>query len=106
MRIIELDATKWKSITDFYDALLPSIGAPAEHGKNTNALVDSMIWGGLNAVDPPYGIRIVGSAALPKDVHDHIELAKQALAEGRMDYQRLRGGDVNVTIETDAEPSE
>ncbi len=100
MRIIELDATQWKSIPDFYNALLAAIGAPAWHGKNPNALVDSMIWGGINAVEPPYAIKITGSAALPKDVHDQIEAAKQDLAKGRIDYHDRCGGDVDVSIET------
>lgn len=99
MRIIELDATNWKSIRDFYNALLPAIGAPKEHGTSSNALVDSMIWGGINAIDPPYKILISGTATLPKDIRDHIEVAKQALAEGRMDYHDRCGGDVDVSLE-------
>ena len=31
MRIIELDAAKWKTVLDFYHALLASIGAPKWH---------------------------------------------------------------------------
>lgn len=100
MRIIELDATQWKSIPDFYNALLAAIGAPAWHGKNPNALVDSMIWGGINAIEPPYTIKVVGSATVPKDVRDQIEVAKEDLAKGRMDYQNRCGGDVDVSIET------
>ena len=42
MRIIELDAAKWKTIIDFYDALLASLGAPEWHGKSPDALIDSM----------------------------------------------------------------
>jgi hypothetical protein len=99
MRTIELDATNWKSILDFYNALLPAIGAPAWHGKNPNALVDSMIWGGINAVQPPYTIKIVGSAALPKDVRDQIEVAKKDLAKARMEYDDRCGGEVEVGIE-------
>jgi RNAse (barnase) inhibitor barstar len=99
MRIIELDATKWKTYDDFYNALLPSIGAPKWHGQNLNALVDSMVWGGINAVEPPYKIRISGATTLPKNIRDHIETAKRALTEGRLDYQRLRGGDVDVSME-------
>lgn len=102
MRIIELDATKWKRVPDFYDALLAAIGAPKSHGRNANALIDSMIWGGINAVEPPYTIRISGTAILPKDLREHVELVKQDLASGRLDYQRREGGDVGVSI--DIEP--
>jgi len=101
MRIIELDATKWKTVIDFYNALLAAIGAPKWHGISPDALIDSMIWGGINAVEPPYTIRISGAATLPKDVHEAVELAKRVLAEGRMDYRSRRGGDVEVAIEID-----
>lgn len=99
MRIIELDATKWKTVIDFYDAVLSSVGAPEKHGRSPDALIDSMVWGGMNSLEPPYTIRISGAATLPKDVRDHVEIAKQALAKGRMDYRSRRGGDVEVAIE-------
>ena len=106
MRIIELDATKWKTTSDFYDALLAAIGAPRGHGRSPDALIDSMIWGGMNAVEPPYTVRILGTAALPTDVRDYVDEAKQLLAKGRRFYQHSRGNDVEVAIETDAESSE
>lgn len=99
MRTIELDATKWKTIIDFYDALFAAIGAPEWHGKSPDALIDSMIWGGINSVEPPYRINVSGVATLPKDVRDRIVLIKQVLAEGRMDYRSRRGGDIEVAIE-------
>jgi RNAse (barnase) inhibitor barstar len=98
MRTIDLDATTWKTIDDFYDALLSAIGAPKIHGRNLNALTDSMIWGGINAVEPPYTIVISGAANLPKDVRREVEMAKQALAEDRADFRRARGTDVDVTM--------
>lgn len=99
MRIIHLDATKWKTVLDFCRALLSAIGAPKEHGKSPDAFVDSMIWGGINAVEPPYTICISGTVMLPKDVREYVELVKQALARGRLDYQKRRSGDVDVVIE-------
>lgn len=106
VRIIDLNATKWKTVIDFYDAVLAAVGAPKGHGKSPDALIDSMVWGGMNAVEPPYTIRISGAASLPKEVRDHVEVAKAAVAKGRMDYRRRRGGDVDVAIETDANSSD
>jgi RNAse (barnase) inhibitor barstar len=60
MRWIELDGGSWTTALDFYTALLGALGAPKGHGRNINALIDSMIWGGMNAVEPPYTIRIRG----------------------------------------------
>jgi hypothetical protein len=98
MRIIELDAAKWKTMLDFYNALLPAIGAPKGHGMSPDALVDSMIWGGMNAVEPPYTIHIVGLSTAPKEVRDGIELAKEALASGRI-YRKRHDIDVEASIE-------
>jgi hypothetical protein len=102
MRVIELDAENWSAADDFYSALLTSIGAPENHGRNLNALVDSMIWGGINATEPPYTVRIFGSAKLPQDVYREIEMARRALAEARMAFRALRDRDAEVFIEIDS----
>jgi len=98
-QVIDLDATNWVSAHDFYDALLPALGAPPQHGRNVNALVDSMIWGGMNKIEPPYTIRICRAGQLPKSVLDHIEVAKTALLEARADFRAIRGRDVRVHLE-------
>jgi hypothetical protein len=97
-QIIELDATNWKTVLDFYHALLASIGAPAWHGQSPDALVDSMIWGGINVVEPPYTVRISGLSAARKEVHDHVELVRGMLVEGRIYRKRHNGNDVEVSI--------
>jgi hypothetical protein len=100
MRTIELDATKWKTVLDFYDALLGAIGAPKWHGKSPDGLVDSMIWGGINAVEPPYTVRISGLSTAPKEVRDHVDLVKDVLLDGRIYRKRHKGDDVEVSIVT------
>lgn len=100
MRTIELDATRWKTVLDFYHALLASIGAPEWHGMSPDALIDSMIWGGINAVEPPYTVRISGLAAAPKEVRDHVELVKDALVDARIYRKRHNGDDVETSIVT------
>lgn len=98
-KIIELDATKWKTVHHFYDALLSELSAPALHGHNINALVDSMIWGGMNKIEAPYLVKISNSTGLPKVVHQHIELLQSALFEARADFHARRGRDVVVELE-------
>ena len=66
MQIIQLDASKWKTVLDFCRAILSAIGAPERHGKSLDAFIDSMVWGGINAVEPPYTVRISGTAMLPR----------------------------------------
>lgn len=98
MRTIDLDAAEWKTVLDFYKALLAAIGAPAWHGISPDALVDSMIWGGINAVDPPYVVRIFGLSAVPQQVRDEVRLASDMLVEGRIYRKRHKGDDVDVSI--------
>jgi hypothetical protein len=100
MRNIELDAKNWTSVVDFYNALLLSIGAPEWHGRTINALVDSMIWGEINRIEPPYTIQIHGVEQLPGDVRDHVELAKNALLEARAEFRVMRDRDVEVRLDT------
>lgn len=101
MRIIELDATHWKRWEDFYDALLTALGAPDFHGRCTNALIDSMIWGGMNAIDPPYKIMIRNMRDAPNEVAEAVIEAKDALSRGRADFQARKGQDVIVDFEID-----
>jgi Barstar (barnase inhibitor) len=99
MRIIELDAGKWATPLDFCNGLLAALGAPEWHGHSVDALMDSMIWGGINAVEPPYTIRIRNTNHLPRAVIDTIELVKSVLAEQRAYFNRQEGYDVEVELE-------
>ena len=99
MHIIELDAARWKKVLDFYDALLAAVGAPKGHGRSVDGLIDSMIWGGMNAIDPPYTVRILDADKLPKDVREEIELVKRELAEARTEFRKRKGRDVEVNFE-------
>jgi Barstar (barnase inhibitor) len=100
MRTIVLDASKWKSVPDFYGALLSAVGAPGWHGRNVNAVVDSMIWGGINTLEPPYTVKVVGTSALPIVVLEQVELARTALSEAREEFRERKGRDVEVSFET------
>ncbi len=99
MRTIVLDASKWHTVMDFYRALLPAIGAPEWHGASIDALLDSMIWGGINTLEPPYAVKVVGTSALPKAVLAEVELARTALAKERQEFRERKGRDVEVEFE-------
>ncbi len=99
MRIIELDAANWKTPIDFYVALLAALGAPKSHGNSINALIDSMIWGGINAVNPPYKIVVSNIRHVPSDVANEVNLAKHELAESKAYFQVQKGYNVIVEFE-------
>ncbi|WP_336987699.1 barstar family protein [Altererythrobacter aquiaggeris] len=62
-----LDASVWKIPEDFYSALLPELGAPDWHGRNLDALSDSLS-GSINRLEPPFCVEIVGLGHQPKDM--------------------------------------
>lgn len=95
-RIIEIDGQGWTTALDLYDTLLPAIGAPKEHGENINALVDSMIWGGINTLEPPYEVRIRG---LRNELRWKIEQVQQSIIKQSVDFKIKRGHDPGVSIE-------
>jgi len=71
MKDINLDVAEWRQRDDFYNVLLPALGAPSWHGHNLDALNDS-IAGDLNAVKPPFEIRIINTVAIPSGLRDYL----------------------------------
>ena len=99
MRIIELDATNWVTVGDFYSAVLAALGAPDWHGVSVDALIDSMVWGEINAVEPPYIVRILGAKVLSAELRTEIETARRAIADACGEFRNRRGHDVVVSLE-------
>jgi len=49
----------WKDIESedrFFEVFLPQVSAPEWHGRNLNALDDSIVTGDVNGIEPPYTI--------------------------------------------------
>src|SRR3977135_1128020 len=101
MKIVELDAKNWTTILDFYDAILHALGAPEDHGRNLNALLDSMIWTDkINELKTPYCIRILLSETIPKDIREEIQTAEQLIDYARIEHRKWCGDDIEVRFET------
>ncbi|MDP2596565.1 barstar family protein [Alteromonas stellipolaris] len=70
----------WKTIDTyehFFDAFLPQVKAPDWHGKNLDALSDSLITGGINQVEPPFCViytNIENMSVTAKNVYDAVGL--------------------------------
>ncbi len=54
MRELILDASVWKTKDDVYDSFFKAVGSPEWHGRNLDALNDSIVGGQINAVEIPY----------------------------------------------------
>jgi RNAse (barnase) inhibitor barstar len=86
MRELLMDGSGWRGQDDLYDAFFRAVGAPAWHGRNFNALRDSIGIGRINKIDVPYRIVIrnfdlIGEDAL-KMVVDFANLIRELAADG------------------------
>ena len=83
---ISLDARTWATASDFYDAFLAAVGAPEWHGRNLDALWDSLTGGDINQRNLPLRIRISGTAQMGDDARHTVErfegLVREAKASG------------------------
>ena len=67
MKRITIDISGCQTVDDFYDVLLSALEAPGWHGRNLDALWDS-VKSGVNNIVPPYSIEVTGSENLPESV--------------------------------------
>ena len=51
---IFIDWSKIQELEDYYLQLLPQLEAPEWHGKNLDALADSLVTGSINKIEPPF----------------------------------------------------
>jgi RNAse (barnase) inhibitor barstar len=86
MKELFLNGAEWKTSDDVYDAFFKAVGAPPWHGKNFNALNDSIAGGNINKVEVPYCVVIqnyglIGAGA-KKMADDFIDLIYEIGARG------------------------
>jgi RNAse (barnase) inhibitor barstar len=93
MKVIRLDASGWRSPDDFYSALLPELGAPAWHGRNLNALDDSL-YGGVNKVEPPFKVEVEGAENLSSDMRQFLSEVASVFDEVRNEARAEIGFEV------------
>lgn len=94
MRRIVLDASGWKGSSDFYDALLPALGAPDWHGRNLNALLDSLSAGDINEVEPPFLVEVLNTGSLNGELKSFLREVAETFGDARND----RDADVAISL--------
>ena len=86
MQELLLEASNWKTKDDFYDSFFRAVGAPEWHGRNFDALRDSIASGQINRVEVPYRLVIRNAPASGNDakamLEDFVELIRELAAEG------------------------
>ena len=86
LKELPLDGTEWQSKDDVYNSFFRVVGAPDWHGKNLDALNDSIANGSINQVEVPYRLVIknydkIGAGA-KQMANDFIELVRDIAAGG------------------------
>lgn len=88
MKVILLDASQWRSPDDCYSAILPELGAPAWHGRNLDALDDSLGGGGINAVEPPFRVEIAGASNLSEPMQHFLSKVERVFEDVRAETHK------------------
>ena len=99
MQRLEIDASGWVTALDFYQAILDALGAPEWHGRNINVLIDSVIYGDINAVEPPFRLEVAGISHSKSEALAELRDAFQALEEEGADYRVVDTDKVILEIE-------
>jgi len=86
MKELFLDGAGWQTKDDVYDAIFRAVRAPEWHGRNFDALNDSIATGAINEVEVPYRLviksydRIGGEAKKMTD--DFVDMIHEITARG------------------------
>jgi RNAse (barnase) inhibitor barstar len=85
MMELTLNAKGWQTKDDVYDAFFHAVGAPTWHGRNFDALNDSIGTGQINALEVPYRIVIINEPAFEearKMIRDFADLIHELASRG------------------------
>ncbi|GAB2199470.1 barstar family protein [Sessilibacter sp. MAH3] len=67
---VTIDRGKVHTEEDFYNTFLPQVSAPKWHGRNLDALADSVITGDVNQIEPPYTIYNINTGNVAESVSE------------------------------------
>jgi RNAse (barnase) inhibitor barstar len=80
---IRLDGRLWRTAGDFYAAYLTAVGAPDWHGRNLDALWDSLTGGDVNQHNPPFHIHISGLPEMGGEARRTVERFVALIGEAK-----------------------
>ena len=67
---ISIDWSKIETENGFYDEFLPQVSAPEWHGRNLDALADSIVTGDVNGIEPPFTIRNINTGSVNESLSE------------------------------------
>ena len=80
-RVIRLDGSGWHTENDFYAAIFLALEAPSWHGRNLDALNDTLAGNDINGVRQPLSFIITSVSSLPTPVRELVEQFRQLVLE-------------------------
>ena len=93
IKVIRPDGSGWRTPADFYSALLPALGAPTWHGRNLDALYDSLS-GDINQMEPPFRVELAGTVDLSADMAAFLAQVVAAFDDVRREF----GAEVSLIL--------
>ena len=94
MKEIVLSGAGWIDHDSFYDAFFEAVGAPSWHGRNLDALNDSIGAGDINKVEVPYTIKITGINSMTTDARAFVDRFSTLIGD-----LKEEGVPVNLSLE-------
>ena len=94
---ILIDWAKIESIAAFYDSFLRQVKAPTWHGRNLDALRDSLIGGDINEIEPPYAIISTNEASTEGELQAFQLRVKSILGEAAASKRGIQFVSINKT---------
>ncbi len=100
MNVIEIDASRCWNRKEFARLLQETIQALPGHGSRVEAFVDSMVFGAMSELSPPYRIVVLGE--LRPEVRAFAADLSNAIGQARLERRTRRGDDVEVSLKVGA----
>jgi len=85
-----IDWGKIQTPEDYFSQLLPQVKAPDWHGKNLNALADSLVTGSINSIEPPFCLINLNVGSLKSELHDFFSGVKEIYEEANSNGRKIR----------------
>lgn len=80
---IALNGSSWRTEADFIEGVLAGVQAPSWHGRNYNALRDSLVVGGINGIEPPYDFILRMPTSPTPEVEDAVRYFMDRVSDWR-----------------------
>lgn len=96
MKTVEIDASRCWNAKEFARLLQDAIQALPGHGSSIESFVDSMVFGTMSELSPPYTIAVLGE--LRPEVRAFAADLSNAIGQARLERRTRRGDDVEVIL--------